>query len=457
MSANQSDNSNIGDDSLDQLLREACWPDARPGTVARLTQHWDVAWKVRRRRELLLRRIAALAIAATLLVAVTVGWRELRPREKVAGGKTRFESAPAPVEQSTPPGFDKGGARRDRVPVIVKRVPPTESRPPEPPQRAVPSEAVAWRPPNALEQMFLASHDRERQSAESSPAIGQQAADKKPKPNPAARPIARPATRAVMIARHKSPTPAKPVSPDQARVAAAVERVASEKRADVAAAALELRKSRTLYEQLLIETLERGKTREQLAALRLLAEIGSPLSVPPLLRAAGLPALHATALETLVRLADPSILGELARSERDARLQRSLLAVLLARNEPASLDVFLSFVENEPTTEAALSAAQTLKVPPIDLLFASLSVSLESRRIAAARVIGRIDGAATTQRLIGMVESGVNRHEACIALLSSRGPEAMHYVDTAARRDPAFAAILSGARLFAPAEIPPRS
>ncbi len=453
MSANQPDNPNIGDDSLDQLLREAGWPDARPGTVARLTQQWDVAWKVRRRRELLLRRIAALAIAATLLVAVTVGWLELRPREKVAGGKARFEPAPAPVEQSTPPGFDKGGARRDRVPVIVKSVPPTESRPPEPPQRTVPSEAVAWRPPNALEQMFLASHDRERQSAESSPAIGQQTADNKPKPTPAARPAAR----GVMIARHKPSMPAKPVSPDQARVAAAVERVASEKRADVAAVALELRKSRTSSEQLLIETIERGKTREQLAALRLLAEIGSPLSVPPLLRAAGLPALHATALETLARLADPSILGELARSERDARLQRSLLAALLARNEPASLDVFLSFVENEPTTEAALSAAQTLKVPPMDLLFASLSASLESRRIAAARVIGRIDGAATTQRLIGMVESGVNRHEACIALLSSRGPEAMHYVDTAALRDPAFAAILSGARLFAPAEIPPRS
>ena len=93
----------------------------------------------------------------------------------------------------------------------------------------------------------------------------------------------------------------------------------------------------------------------------------------------------------------------------------------------------------------------------MDLLFASLSVPLESQRIAAARVIGRIDGAATTQRLIGMVDSGVNRHEACIALLSSRGPEATRYVDAAARRDPALAAILSGARLFTPSENPPRS
>ena len=262
----------------------------------------------------------------------------------------------------------------------------------------------------------------------------------------------------VATARRKSPATAKPVSPDQARVNAAVERLVSDQRADVAAVALELRKSRALSEQVLIEAaVDRGKTRARQAALRLLAEIAGPLSVPPLLRASRQPALHATALEPLVRLADPSVLGELARSERDAGLRRSLLAALLARGEPGSLDVFLSFVENEPTAEAALASAQTLKVPPMDLLFASLSSSLESRRIAAARVIGRIDGAVTTQRLIGMVEAGVNRHEACIALLSSRGPEAMQYVDAAARRDPALAAILSGARLFAPADNPPRS
>jgi RNA polymerase sigma-70 factor (ECF subfamily) len=74
-----------------------------------------------------------------------------------------------------------------------------------------------------------------------------------------------------------------------------------------------------------------------------------------------------------------------------------------------------------------------------------------------ARVIGRIDGAATTQRLIMMVELGVNRHEACIALLSSRGREATQFVNAAAERDPTLAAILSGARLFTQLDNPPRS
>jgi hypothetical protein len=472
MSANQPDNPHVGDDSLDQLLREARWPDAGPGTVSRLTQQWEGAWKARQRRALLLRRAAALAIAATLLAAVTLGWLGLRPREKVAGEKMRFESAPSPVEQRSTPGSDKADARPNRDPVIAKNAQPTKPSPsgrnrsqslptpitdrandntsqPTASQSAAPDEVVSWRPPNALELLVLESHDREREPANPSPPVARRAPRDKSPSTPAARMVA--------TARRKSPATAKPVSPDQARVNAAVERLVSDQRADVAAVALELRKSRALSEQVLIEALDRGKTRERQAALRLLAEIAGPLSVPPLLRASQQPALHATALGTLVRLADPSVLGELARSERDAGLRQSLLAALLARGEPGSLDVFLSFVENEPTAEAALASAQTLKVPPMDLLFASLSSSLESRRIAAARVIGRIDGAVTTQRLIGMVEAGVNRHEACIALLSSRGPEAMQYVDAAARRDPALAAILSGARLFAPADNPPRS
>jgi hypothetical protein len=437
MSANEPDNPPIGDDSLDQLLRDARWPEASPGTVTRLTQRWERGWTARRRRVLLLRRTAALAVAATLLAAATLGWLGLRPTEKpvVTNGAQptisgRHEQRPAVVQ----------------TPVVV-RANENISRSTVP-SEVMPSEVVPWRAPNALEELILAAHDRERGQTVPSPAIARHTPNNKSTSGPSAR--------LVGAVRPKSPTTSKPLSVEQARVATAIQRVASEKRADVAAVALELRKSAAISEQLLIKTLGREKIREQLAALRLLAEIGGPLSVAPVLRAAQESTMHAAALETLVRLADPSVLGELARSEQNSELQRSLLAALLARGDPNALDVFLSFVEYEPTTQTALAAAQTLKDPPMDLLFASLSVPLESHRIAAARVIGWIDGTATTQRLITMVESGINRHEACIALLSSRGSEAVRYVD-AARRDPALAAILSGARLFTASENPPRS
>ena len=51
MSVNEPDKPPISDDSLDQLLREACWPEASPGTVTRLTQRWETVWTARRRRE----------------------------------------------------------------------------------------------------------------------------------------------------------------------------------------------------------------------------------------------------------------------------------------------------------------------------------------------------------------------------------------------------------------------
>ncbi len=444
MSANESDNLPIGDDSLDQLLREARWPAASADTVTRLTQSWHREWTARRRRVLLLRRTAALAIAATLLGAATLGWLGLRSTEKPVVTNDAQPTISGPHEPQRPAGTP--------TPVVVranKDIPRSTVLNEVVPNEVVASDVVPWRAPNALEELILAAHDRERGQAVPSPAIAQHTPNNKS--------TSRPSARLAAAVRPKSPTTSKPQSLEQVRVATAVQRLVSEKRTDVAAVALELRKSTAISERLLIATLARGKTREQLAALRLLAEIGSPLSVVPVFRAARESALHATALETLVRLADPSVLGELARSERNPELQRSLLTALLARDEPNALDVFLSFVEYEPTAETALAAAQALKEPPMDVLFASLSASLESHRIAAARVIGRIDGAATTQRLIGMVESGVNRHEACIALLSSRGPEAMHYVDAAARRDPALAAILSGARLFTPSENPPRS
>jgi hypothetical protein len=452
MSANDKNIPPIGDDSLEQLLREARWPEASPAAATRLTQRWQTAWTAQRRREVWLRRTAALAVAATLLGAASLGWLGLRSGEKPGAEKSVVQ---------------KSGVSSDRGPVVAKNPQPTvigQHGPQQPAgvqtpvvdgsnektsRPAAPSEVVAWRTPDPLEELMLAAHDRRRRSASPSAAIARRFPnDKSAAGDP---------THLADVAPRKSRAAVKPLSPAEVRVNAAIERLVSGKQVDVAAVAFELRKSTAISEQLLIETLEGGRVREQTAAIRLLAEVGGPLSVSPLLRALQETALHTTALDTLARLADASVLGELARSEPSPEVRRSLLAALLARGESDALDVFLSFVENEPTAEAALAAAQVLKNPPMDLLFASLSARLESRRIAAARVIGRIDGAATTQRLIEMVESGVNRHEACIALLSSRGPEAIRYVDTAAERDPTLAAILSGARLFTFSDQRPRS
>jgi hypothetical protein len=430
-------------ESLDALLREARWPSAAPPAVSRLAQHWEKVWTARRRRDVLLRRAAACAIVAAVLAGATVGWFRLRPNEEsIADVKQPPALAP---ERSMPP--------TERGRFAVKGPQPIDThhearRPTQIAQTATP-DLAPFRAPNELEELMLAAADR--QAKRRSPAV------KVGKPSPKRRIGAEALVKAPGKTGRKSTGGRDHTDAELAIVRSAVERVAADSQADVAKIGAELRTSSPNHEQFLLQTLNRGTQPQQIAALRLLAEVGSSASVGPLLRAAEETPLHRAAVEALARLADPSLVGELARMESDGELQRTLIAALLARGEPASLREFLGFVENERTADAALAAAQTVKKPPMDLLFSTLSQPLEVDRIAAARIIGQIDGAATTQRLIAMVESGVNRHEACIALLSSRGREATQYVNAAAERDPTLAAILSGARLFAQLDHPPRS
>jgi hypothetical protein len=296
--------------------------------------------------------------------------------------------------------------------------------------------------------LLLAAADRNPTRSNSSPSV----ANEPPQQNPPSNAVAK----APGNARRKASTASKRPSADEI-VLAAVKRLASDRKADPAAIASQLRREVAGDEQILLVMLDRGEVAEQVASLRLLAEIGSPAAIDPALRATAVPGLHRAAILALARLAGPSLVAELTLAERDAELRKTLLASLLSADDLASLDLFLEFAADEKTMDAALAAAVSVKRPPMDLLFAALSDPLEARRIAAARVIGRIDGPATTQRLIAMVESGVNRHEACIALLSSRGPEAVRYVDSVAERDPTLASILSGARLFTTSDVPPRS
>jgi hypothetical protein len=458
MSADENTSLPDGGDSLDQLLGEARWPATPQTTIARLAQHWEGIRAARRRRELLTRRAAALAVAASLLGAMTIGWFHLRSRktaivEIVLPPTNSLGQSPAAVEHRSvitrsPQSVDTSRYETRRPSVTA------QTAVIDPPNRNSPSadlrtDLVPSRPPNELEELMLTAADRNRKHS----SISARAAGPSTKHGAAPASLVRSSGKG----RHRSSLATDAKSAEAAIVAAAVKRLVSDSKADVASVSAQVRTTAPKYEAVLLATLDRGKAPEQIAALRLLAEIGTAAAVGPTLRAVTVPELHRAAIDTVVRIADSSVVCELALGEQNAELQRRLLASLLSRDEPVSLAQFLNFVVNDGTAEAALAAAQSLRNPPMDLLFSSLSDSLEARRIAAARVIGRIDGDATTRRLIAMVESGVNRHEACIALLSSRGREAVRYVRIAAERDPTLTGVLSGARLFTSSDISPRS
>jgi hypothetical protein len=457
MCADRNDELPTDGESLDALLREARWPSATQPAVARLTQHWEKVWSARRRRETLMRRAAALAVAAMLLGGATIGWLRVRPADKsIAKAEGRTKAAPErsapqaerdPVGSTSPQSIDTARHETRRPTVTVQNA--ASGRAKESSSSAeLAADLAPSRPPNELESLMLAASDRNRRRA--------LASAKAARPSTKQKAASESFVGSSGRGRHRLSPATDAKSAEAAIVAAAVKRLVSDPKVDVARVSAQIRTAALKHEEFLLATLDQGKAPEQIAALRLLAEIGSAAAIGPTLRAAAVPELHRAAIGTLVRIADSSIVGELVLGEQNADLQRTLLAALLSRGEPA-LEQFLNFVANEGTADAALAAAQSLQNPPMDLLFSSLSDPLEARRIAAARVIGRIDGAATTRRLIAMVESGVNRHEACIALLSSRGQEAVRYVDTAAEHDPSLAAIFSGARLFSVSDQPPRS
>ena len=183
---------------------------------------------------------------------------------------------------------------------------------------------------------------------------------------------------------------------------------------------------------------------EQLAAIHLLGIVGTHRSIPLLLELSQQAAAHEAAVRSLAALADPISIGRLAAAEQDPLLRKQLLATLLTRGDEQSVAVFLSFVEQDSSDAAALAAAHEASPVPLGSLFGFLQGPQSSRRMAAARVLGRIDDPRIPQRLIPMVLENVFRQESLIALLSSPRREAAEFLQLA-RRDPLLVASLQAA------------
>ncbi len=229
--------------------------------------------------------------------------------------------------------------------------------------------------------------------------------------------------------------------------AQAVSRLVTHPKADPAEIAAALRSTKNFNESGLVTILANGSPTERKASLKLLGEIGSPRVVPDLLRATADANLHVAAIRALSQIADSATIEQLAHEEPSKELQRVLLAALLGRGDVESLRLYLSNVVSEPMAETALAAAEQSSNPPMDLLFAVLRSPSELERLAAARVLGRIDGPATTERLVALLEEGTSRQEACVALLTSRGQEAVNFVNSA-RTNPPLAAALHAASVL---------
>jgi hypothetical protein len=426
----QPDNSSPSpcDDPLDQLLNEARWPAPTPKQLSRSAEQWHAVWHAQRRRERFASRAVVVGFAASVLVAVIFGWRWFNRR----GNDLR---QPVTIEQPKERPTDEKNAppvKQTEIPRIALR-----------PATAVPrfEEPVLSRAPSKLEELLVGvpSHARHNRKRESQPHPSET--------NKAASRVASSSSSVRRRATTKAPAKEDIAKKDAATPAVA--RLVANPKLDVMKVAAGLRSAAAVNELHLLAILANAPLSKQtlayqMAAIRLLAEIGSPRSVPDLLRASTDSNLHVASINALGRLADSAILDQLASQEPNRELQRSLLTALLGRGDLDSYRLYLSYLQNEATAETALAAAEQVPNPPMEILFAALGSPSELERLAAARVLGRIDGPATTARLVAMLEEGTSRQEACVALLSSRGPEAVSFVRNA-RTNPTLAALFDAA------------
>jgi hypothetical protein len=225
-------------------------------------------------------------------------------------------------------------------------------------------------------------------------------------------------------------------------------RLAEDPAADAAelAATLGEFEARSRHERELAELAQSEVAAHQVAAVRLLAHVATGRSLRLLFDFHEFLPTRAAAAPGIARLADPVSLARLAHAEREPTLQRQLLAGLLERGQNDAVTLFLNFVIDPRTSRVALDAVDAVADPPVDLVFQRLDDRYYPARMAAARVLGRIDGPVVTERLATMVERRVNRREALVALVSSPGQDAAQFLAEAEHR-PALAAAVHAARL----------
>jgi hypothetical protein len=135
----------------------------------------------------------------------------------------------------------------------------------------------------------------------------------------------------------------------------------------------------------------------------------------------------------------------LAAKQQDPAVRKEMLSILFARNDRASIDVFLDLVSDPKTSAEALACVADAPNPPLQTLFQCLHSPQATRRIAAARVLGRLDQPAVSRELIAMVARGTFRQEAMIALLSSSETTARRFLADA-ERNPMLSATLWNAK-----------
>jgi len=389
-----------GDRELDDLLRQAAWPEPDPAVVERLRGHWRSLVAERRRRSL--RRWMSAAAAAVLLgVGSWLFWPR-PPQNEVAIPAAPPRNRELPVtdrNRASSPDFG-----------VERRADGASEAP-----AAQETEYVWSRPATAYQEFVLAAVQRGRP--------------------------ARPAARADSISETGSQPEVDPLEK-------VLQSLIADPAADVATVAQSLMPRRAFYERQLLERLPRAPADGKIASIQLLAYLGSSRSVPALLQLSRSRETHAAAIRAVMPHADAVLLADLIRREPAHGLQRELFIALMSRGQSPALAVYLELVSEPGTRDQALAALDAVPHPPVELLFGFLNGAEPGQQLPAALVLGRLNGPQITQRLIQQALSNIHQQPALIALLANHSDEARRFVSLAQRDQSLFAAVHSARLQF---------
>jgi hypothetical protein len=169
--------------------------------------------------------------------------------------------------------------------------------------------------------------------------------------------------------------------------------------------------------------------------LRLLEVCGTRRSTPALLRISRQDKLRDAALATIERIIGIERLSELIGQTEDARVRTAVVRRLLTADSERGLRGYLSLVEDHQTRALALAVADELSEPPVARLFACLDDGDAAVRLAAAVVLGHLNGPEITKALVDrVVQDPAATAEAWIALLACRGEYAEEFLSYATRQ-----------------------
>jgi HEAT repeat protein len=231
-------------------------------------------------------------------------------------------------------------------------------------------------------------------------------------------------------------------------VDALIERLAADPAANAGEMARDANLAERGAENILLRRLSRAQPHKRRAIVQLLAACGSARSAPALLDAARRDELRPDALAALEQILGVESLAQAIPMTHHRQVRAALLDRLLAAGSPVALRSFLQLASNRGFRPDVLAAAMACRAFPVEPLLAALEDENKQIRLAAAIVLGHVDGPQVAQSLIAIASRRDGAPvEAWVALLACRDAAADRFLAQASMQ-PRWLGQVNNARVY---------